>query len=91
MTNATSFLLGSVVTLICAAVPFILSSRQLIAETKRLRTLSNLILSSLEAAGIAECRRDSAGEIVGIIISATGSSTGRSSATAVGEAVQKSK
>ena len=57
MDNATAFLLGVLVTLICSFIPFFLSSRQLSKETKRLVKLSNLIIRGIEETGIAKFRR----------------------------------
>lgn len=89
MTNLASFLLGSLVTIICAGVPFFLSSQELRRESARLRHLLNVIVVALETNGLAEVKRDSAGEIVGIVRSAVASAKGTSTVRGAGEAAAK--
>lgn len=67
MTNFSSFLLGSLVTLACAFFPFWRSSRQLEKEAQRLAKISNLVTRGMEEAGIAKFNRNSAGEAIGLI------------------------
>ena len=66
MTNLSSFLLGSLVTLICALIPFIISSRQLSNEAKRLAKLSTLVIRGIEESGLAKFSRDEKGNPVGL-------------------------
>lgn len=87
MSNTASFLLGCLATFVCAAIPFVLSSRQLSAETQRLRKLLNLIMIALESNKLAEFKRDEKGEITAIILSAVGTSRGSSRAEGRIEAV----
>lgn len=68
MTNLSSFLLGSLVTLVCAFFPFWMSSRQLKNEARRLAKLSNLVTRGMEESGIAKFNRDPAGEAIGLVI-----------------------
>src|SRR6266699_3417445 len=65
MTNLTSFLLGSGVTLIFAIVPFVLSSRQLKREASMLRRLNEILLNTLEEHGVIKLNRDSKGNVIG--------------------------
>ena len=67
MNNISSFFLGSLVTLICSFIPFILSSRQLSKQVKRLVTLSNLIIRGIEESGVAKFKRNNKGEPIGMI------------------------
>lgn len=87
MNSLESFLLGSLVTLICAAAPFIISSRQLSAEAARLRKLLNLIMIALESNKLAEFKREN-GEITAIILSMTGTAKGSSKAEGHGAAIK---
>jgi hypothetical protein len=66
MNNATSCLLGILFTFICSTIPFIISSRQLSKEAKRLVTLSNLIIRGIEESGLAKFSRNAEGEPVGL-------------------------
>lgn len=66
MTNTTSALLGILFTFICSTIPFIISSRQLSKETKRLVMLSNLIIRGIEESGLAKFSRNANGEPVGM-------------------------
>jgi hypothetical protein len=65
MTNLTSFLLGSGITVIFAIVPFVLSSRQLNREAAMLRRLNEILLNTLEEHGIIKLNRDANGNIIG--------------------------
>ena len=67
MNNISSFFLGSLITLVCSLIPFILSSRQLSKQVKRLVTLSSLIIRGIEESGIAKFRRNNKGEPIGMI------------------------
>lgn len=71
MTNTVSFLLGSLVTLICAGIPFWLSSKQLSKEAKRLAALNILIIRGIEESGKAKFRRNDEGEPIGMIFEET--------------------
>jgi len=66
MNNATSCLLGILFTFICSTIPFIISSRQLSKEAKRLIALSNLIIRGIEESGLAKFSRNANGEPVGM-------------------------
>lgn len=66
--NLSSFLLGSLVTLVCAFVPFWMSSRQLQSEARRLAKLSNLVTRGMEESGFARFNRNSAGEAIGLVL-----------------------
>jgi hypothetical protein len=71
MNNATYFLLGIIVTLICSFIPFILSSRQLSKEAKRIIELSTLIIRGIEESGLAKFNRNEKGEPIGMIFNLT--------------------
>jgi hypothetical protein len=66
MNNTASCLLGILFTFICSTIPFIISSRQLSKEAKRLVTLSNLIIRGIEESGLAKFSRNANGEPVGM-------------------------
>jgi hypothetical protein len=66
--NLSSFLLGSLVTAICAGIPYWLSSRQLLKEANRLAKISNLVTRGMEEAGIPKFNRDASGQAIGLII-----------------------
>ena len=67
MSNISSFFLGSLITLACSFIPFILSSRQLSKQAKRSATLSTLIIRGIEESGVAKFRRNNEGEPIGMI------------------------
>jgi len=62
------FLLGSLVTVIAAGIPYWQSSRQLREEANRLAKISNLVTRGMEEAGIAKFNRDASGQAIGLII-----------------------
>ena len=68
MNNFSFFLLGSLVTLVCAFIPFWMSSRQLQKEAQRLVKLSNLVTRGMEESGIVRFNRNPAGEAIGLVI-----------------------
>jgi len=76
MTNATSCLIGVIVTGICAGIPYWFASRQLASEAKKLHKLSTLILTALEDSHLARLNRDSKGEITGLTITASSTIAG---------------
>lgn len=63
------FWFGVLVTVVCAIIPFVISSYQLSQETKKLRKLINLIIRGIEESGFATYRRDKKGEIMGMVFS----------------------
>ena len=71
MNNATSCLLGILFTFICSTIPFIISSRQLSKEAKRIIVLSNLIIRGIEESGFAKFNRNAKGEPIGMIFNLT--------------------
>lgn len=67
MLNFVYFLVGVLVTLVCAFIPFLKSSRQLSREAERLATLANLITRAMEESGFAKFTRNPSGEAIGPI------------------------
>lgn len=65
------------------------SSRELKAETKRLRLLNGAILQALENAGLARVRRDGQGEVIGFEIDLNGTSQGTTSLSATIEVARR--
>ena len=91
MSAAASFFLGCLVTIICAALPFIISSRQLSAEAQQLRKMLNLIMIALESNKLAEFKRDQNGEITAIILNVVGAAKSSSTVTGVGATIRADK
>lgn len=75
MDPMSTFLLGILATAICAWIPYVRGSRQLSSEAKRLRDITNLVLVSLERAGMVKLSRDDHGAIIGVIAEMTCAST----------------
>jgi len=66
MNNTLVALLSIFFTFICSTIPFIVSSRQLSKEAKRLMVLSNLIIRGIEESGFAKFSRNAKGEPIGM-------------------------
>ena len=63
-----SMVVGGLITVAVAWVCFYAGSRQLRKHVNQLTKLINIILRSLENAGLAELNRDEEGNIVGLVI-----------------------
>lgn len=91
MDNFTAFILGALITVLVSIFFYIQSGRELKREAealrldaKKLRELQELTIYALTNPGAKmEPRRDEAGKIVGLIVSATGHAGARVSARGV--------
>jgi hypothetical protein len=63
-----NFWIGCLVTIICALIPFCISSYQLYRESKKMRKTMNYMIRGIEDSGLAKYRRNEKGEIVGMVL-----------------------